>query len=126
MAIIDENRKVQILFPERLKMLRERRGWSMTETQRRLKIKTLSSYANYEYGERLPKYEMLLQIAELFDVDVNYLLGYDSDAAIEERKVLEAHLDDNVKRWVITELADVKEEDFQKLKIMWNVIKGTK
>ncbi|MBC6295624.1 helix-turn-helix transcriptional regulator [Listeria sp. FSL L7-1517] len=62
----------------RLTLLREKQGWSKAETARRLGLKAPSTYGNWEYGIREPDLEMVTQIATLYDVSVDYLLGQHS------------------------------------------------
>lgn len=62
-------------FSQRLKLLRDKKGWSKVETARRLGLKAPSTYGNWEYGLRQPDLEMVAKIAELFGVSVDYLLG---------------------------------------------------
>lgn len=61
-------------FKERLKDLRIRKGLSQRELGKRLGI-TNSAISMYERGEREPDYETLEAIADLFNVDIAYLLG---------------------------------------------------
>lgn len=58
----------------KLKMLREKSGESMSETAEILNI-AKSTYASYEYGKREPNIEMLTKIANHYNVSVDYLLG---------------------------------------------------
>jgi len=60
---------------KRLAKLREQKGWTKTYTAKKLGINTLSTYANWEYGIRQINNEMLVNIALLFDVTTDYLLG---------------------------------------------------
>ncbi|MCK0471433.1 helix-turn-helix domain-containing protein [Alkalihalobacillus sp. APA_J-10(15)] len=60
---------------ERLKILREKMGWTKSAVAKKLGIKTVSTYANWEYGLRQPDYETLAKIADLFEVDADYLIG---------------------------------------------------
>lgn len=62
---------------KRLTRLRENKGWTKTHVAQKLGIKTLSTYANYEYGLREPDNATLLRIADLYGVTVDYLLGND-------------------------------------------------
>lgn len=62
---------------KRLTRLRENKGWTKTHVAQKLGIKTLSTYANYEYGLREPDNATLLRIADLYEVTVDYLLGND-------------------------------------------------
>lgn len=60
---------------KRLTNLRESKGWTKTYVANKLGIKTLSTYANYEYGLREPDMETLSRIADIYEVTVDYLLG---------------------------------------------------
>lgn len=61
---------------QRLIKERERKGWTKTETAKRLNIAT-STYSSYEYGHRNPDNVTLVNIAKLFNVTTDYLLGND-------------------------------------------------
>lgn len=63
------------ITPKILEELREARGWSKTEVARRLDIKTVSTYANWEYGLRTPDKDMLSKIANLYDVSTDFLIN---------------------------------------------------
>ncbi|WGD65541.1 helix-turn-helix domain-containing protein [Bacillus subtilis] len=54
--------------------LREKKGWSKSLVAKKLGIKTMSTYANWEYGLRKPDGEMLVKIAELYGVTTDYIL----------------------------------------------------
>lgn len=61
-------------FGEKIRKLRTERGWSQAELGRRIG-KTQRTIVGYETGASYPrKREVYSQLAELFDVDVNYLL----------------------------------------------------
>lgn len=60
---------------KRLTQLREHKGWSKTEVARRLGMKGVSTYANYEYDLREPDNETIKLLAKLFEVSTDYLLG---------------------------------------------------
>ncbi|MCR8641483.1 helix-turn-helix domain-containing protein [Paenibacillus sp. N1-5-1-14] len=72
------------LFPKRLKELREKRGLSQEDLADKLNIPR-SSLANYESedNDRTPRRKRLEEIADLFDVSVDYLLGRDDSTYIE-------------------------------------------
>ncbi len=63
------------VLSEKLTELREKRGWTKTNVAKKLGIKTMSTYANWEYGLREPDHATLLNIADMYEVSVDYLLG---------------------------------------------------
>ncbi|MEB6549298.1 helix-turn-helix domain-containing protein [Heyndrickxia sporothermodurans] len=114
---------------EKLKELRESKNWSKTYVANKLKVKTLSTYANWEYGIRSPDNDMIAKIADLYDVSTDYLLGVTSKPSAhkdeEEEEFLKAINDPDLKRWFI-DLSKSDEEDLEKLRTMWNLIIGEK
>lgn len=48
----------------------------------------MQRYANYEYGTNEPDLNMLKQIADLYDVTTDYLLGEDSASKWIAKKIL--------------------------------------
>ncbi|HDR7254325.1 TPA: helix-turn-helix transcriptional regulator [Bacillus pacificus] len=58
----------------RLKFLRNRRGWVIEETAERLNMSS-STYGGYETNYRRPKYEVLVQIADVMDTTTDFILG---------------------------------------------------
>ncbi|MDM5299258.1 helix-turn-helix transcriptional regulator [Bacillus pumilus] len=54
--------------------LREKHGWSKSTVAKKLGLKAMSTYANWEYGLRKPDGEMIVKIAELYGVSTDYLL----------------------------------------------------
>lgn len=65
------------MFNKRIRELRMKRGLTQQKTADALDI-ALRSYQCYETGTRRPPYELLVQIGDLFDVSIDYLLGRDS------------------------------------------------
>lgn len=59
---------------ERLKFLRKEKGFTQEKTANFLKISRVA-YNTYELGTRQPDPQMLLKIADYFNVSVDYLLG---------------------------------------------------
>lgn len=59
---------------DRIKGLREGKGYSLRELASLCQM-SKSALGMYERGERRPKYETLVSIANVFDVDIDYLLG---------------------------------------------------
>ena len=62
-------------FSERLASLREDRGWSKTYIAKLIGLKSMQTYANWEYGRTEPDFEMLSKIANVFNVSTDYLLN---------------------------------------------------
>lgn len=58
----------------RITALREQHGWSKTYVAKKLQM-NLSTYANYEYGNREPDLSTINKLANLFNVSTDSLLG---------------------------------------------------
>ena len=74
-------------FAERLKSLRREKGWSQQRLADELEL-SKSSVNMYERGEREPGFETMEAIADLFNVDMNYLYGR-TDIKIADPIVIE-------------------------------------
>lgn len=61
-------------FSSRLTSLREDKGWSKTYVAKAIGLKSMQTYANWEYGRTEPDFQMLDKIADLFNVSTDYLL----------------------------------------------------
>ena len=72
------------MFFERLKILRENKGFTQEHMAKALKI-SRPTYTRYETGKREPDYVMLAQIAAFFDVSVDYLLGLTDEPSFESK-----------------------------------------
>lgn len=59
---------------ERIKALREARGWTQAELARRLNI-TRNGVNSWEQGLSMPSPTCLVDLAKLFSVSTDYLLG---------------------------------------------------
>lgn len=117
-------------LPKMLESLREEKKWSKTYVAEKLGINSLSTYANYEYGNRSPSNEMLIKIGELYNVSVDYLLGRTSNPRPisnnrTEDEFLNAINDRDLKRWFL-ELPKTDEEELKKLRLMWDLVTGEK
>ena len=71
----------------RLCELRTKKGYSMRQTAKMLGL-PYTTYVNYEKGDREPNSEMLIILADFFDVSVDYLIckdpTYREDEELEE------------------------------------------
>ena len=65
-----------IEFADKIKGLRELKGWSQEELARRLGV-SRSAIGNYEQGIRRPNFEDLEAIADVFNCTITYLVGDD-------------------------------------------------
>ena len=61
-------------FKDVLKYLRQRETWSQAELAKKLGV-AKSTLSMYEVGKRQPDFETLEAISDLFNVDMNFLLG---------------------------------------------------
>lgn len=75
------------MFGERLKLLRNERGWTINEAA--IKISTgRSTYASYETEHRQPPINKLKLLAQIYNVSTDYILG------IPEKKINTQNLHD--------------------------------
>lgn len=63
------------VFSDRLKKLRDEKGWTKTYVANHLGLARMQVYANWEYGSREPDYETIKNLATLFGVTTDYLIG---------------------------------------------------
>ena len=63
-------------FGIRLNQSRKQRGYTAQQMADKLQME-LRSYRNYESGDREPSLRMLIQIADILDMSVDYLLCRD-------------------------------------------------
>lgn len=68
------------IFSERIKGLRDSREWSKSKTAQKLGVSP-QRYSNWEYGLHEPDFEMLSQIAKLFDTTTDFLTGKTNNPA---------------------------------------------
>lgn len=69
------------IFSERLRELRLKRGLTQKEMAEKLNVQR-STYTWYE-GGRVPAMETVREIARVFGVSVDYLLGVDTDPRVK-------------------------------------------
>lgn len=63
-------------FSSRVKDLRCKKGLSQAELANAFGI-SLRNYQRYELGERKPKFDLVVSLADFFSVSTDYLLGTD-------------------------------------------------
>lgn len=62
-------------FSQIVKQLRLELGWSQQDVAERVGLNKMT-ISQYENGKRKPSFEMIEALAEVFHVDLNYLLGF--------------------------------------------------
>lgn len=65
------------MFHDRLRATRIDRGYTLQKTADALDI-SLRTYQNYEAGIREPHFDLLVDIADFFNVPIDFLLGRDN------------------------------------------------
>ena len=62
---------------KKLKTLRKRENLTQEELANELGV-TKSLISAYEHGIRIPSYDILIHLASLYDVSIDYLLGFEN------------------------------------------------
>lgn len=68
-----EGEKMKV-FPQRLKELRFKKGLTQTELGEKVGVKQ-STFTNWENGKREPNFEIVIKLADLLEVSVDWLFG---------------------------------------------------
>ena len=71
----------------RLRILRKEKNLTQTEIAREIKISN-TTLSQYESGKRLPSFDVLRQLSELFDCTADYLLGFNDHRRIAGKAAL--------------------------------------
>jgi len=66
--------EVNMNFSERLQMIRKKKGMTQVIVAKKVHI-TERQYQRYEAGDNEPTLSVLLRLADLFDVSLDYLAG---------------------------------------------------
>lgn len=105
-------------FHQRLRLLRKQFGLTQEELGKKLGI-TPASIGLYEQGRRTPDNNMLIQLATLFNVSVDYLLGFD-DLNTETK----LYYNGSEKKSELKSLIDSAEIPDEKLEILISMLKS--
>lgn len=62
----------EMTLGERIRRLRQERGWSQTQLARALEVHQ-KQISGYERGVHVPSTDVLIRLAEVFDVSLDYL-----------------------------------------------------
>ena len=87
------------MIAEKIKALRSARGWSQLELAQRLDI-TRNGVNSWEQGLSMPSSALLIDLAKVFSVSTDYLLGIESLDTVNVTGL------DNHDIALLTELAD--------------------
>lgn len=113
--------------PQRLKALRKEAKLTQADVAKYLNISE-SAYGYYEQGRNEISISGIKQLAEKYNVSVDYLLGSTDDPAPlsqQEKDEVEFQAFANnptLEKWY-KELPKSKEEDLEKLRKMWEILK---
>lgn len=69
------------MIANRIKLLREEKGYTQAELAKHLGI-TRSSVNAWEMGISVPSTQYIIELAELFRISADYLLGLDATASV--------------------------------------------
>lgn len=72
-------------FTSKLKKLRHDRGWSQGQLAKKLDVNT-QNVSKYERGVIIPPTDMMVKIASIYDVSLDYLLRNESNTAASKIK----------------------------------------
>lgn len=118
------------MIDHRLKIARKSK--KLTQEQLALKIQTTKgTISNYENGYSTPSNEMLVLLANTLNTTTDYLLGNTDDPSPisqtdkEDDAAFQAFANDpSLQKWY-KELPKSREEDLQKLRKMWEILKDS-
>ena len=72
-------------FSERLRELRTSKGLTMEQLAKEIES-TKGTISNYENKNKKPSLDMLIKIAEYFDVSIDYLVGRTNDSKLHQKE----------------------------------------
>lgn len=72
-------------FSERLKELRTSKGLTMEQLGNAIES-TRGTISNLENGNKKPSLDMLIKLADYFDVSIDYLVGRTNDSKLHQKE----------------------------------------
>ncbi len=107
------------MFAKRITDLRENRNLLQKDIAKIFEVEQ-ATVSNWEKGKRVPDSDMLIKIANFFDVSIDFLLGNDKKTkkySETEEEIIEKEI---LKRWLIksgymTNFQDLTNEELNKL-----------
>ncbi|MDF2534384.1 MAG: family transcriptional regulator [Bacillales bacterium] len=122
------------ILGNRLKHLREKSNYSQKRVADTIGISNVQ-LSRYESGDRNPDPELIAKFADYYDVTTDYLHGRTDNPKSSQSKLSNTSEKDHdkefqdfindpeLKRWY-KDLPKSSEEDLQKLRKMWEIMKG--
>lgn len=101
------------MIGEQLKYLRELKKKSQQEVCSTLNIEQ-STLANYENDKRVPKIDILIKLAEYYNVSVDYLLGLKKSGS-ETNDCYNYFYEEGNANWSIRKIANAKEISYEEM-----------
>lgn len=101
------------MIGEQLKYLRELKKKSQQEVCSILNIEQ-STLANYENDKRVPKIDILIKLAEYYNVSVDYLLGLKKSGS-ETNDCYNYFYEEGDANWSIRKIANAKEISYEEM-----------
>ncbi|MUV06847.1 helix-turn-helix domain-containing protein [Planococcaceae bacterium Storch 2/2-2] len=109
----------------RLKKLRESRGYMQKYVADKIGVKS-NTLSGYENGTRSPDPDIIIALADFYDVTTDYLLGNSDTPQLSNQEEFERFKNNpDLERWY-KELPENDEEDLEALRAMWEIIKNNK
>lgn len=114
----------------RIKGLREKHNISQKDFANKISVSNVV-LSRYESDERKPDYDTLQKIADFFEVSTDYLIGRTNTfSSLSQTEQDEAEFqafanNPSLKKWY-KELPKSKEEDLERLRMMWEIMNGKK
>ena len=113
------------MLSQRLKEARRNR--KLTQDELALKVNTTkSTISNYENGHSTPSNDMLVLLSDVLQITTDYLLGRSENPHMTADEEFQTFANDpELERWY-RKLPESDEEDLQKLREMWEIIRRDK
>ncbi len=118
------------MLTDRLKTLREQKGLTRKEVSEAVGLES-STYGKYEKGQRQPSYQILLALAEFYNVSVDYLTGYSPSKVVTQEHLasvnnrIKEELGEDVKI-MFHDINSFDDDEMEQLKFAIEMIKNSK
>lgn len=95
------------ILGKRLKWLREQKRYAQKEVAAEIGMKTVNGYQKIEYGERVPKLDVLIKLANFYDVSVDFIVGNSdhTNILLKKKELLVGYI--NAQKHLISETNNI-------------------